>query len=164
MKLYELKNAMLDTLDIFLESEQKEIDKENYELVMEYLKGELEGKGSNTMKYIRNLMSEVNTVKEEVERLDKLRKQKENKVETLKNYVKNILISLDTVKVETELGAYSLRKSSSIEILNIEEIPRKFVEIKKTKIPDKRAIAEYFKKGKEIKGARVLEGYSLQIR
>ena len=44
MKAYEIKNAMIDTLDIFLESNQDEMDKENYNNVMEYLREELESK------------------------------------------------------------------------------------------------------------------------
>ena len=38
MKAYEIKNAMIDTLDIFLESNKDEMDKENYDDVMEYLR------------------------------------------------------------------------------------------------------------------------------
>ena len=36
MKAYEIKNAMIDTLDIFLESNQDEMDKENYDDMMKY--------------------------------------------------------------------------------------------------------------------------------
>ena len=60
MKLYEIKNGMIDTLDIFLESEQTEIDGKNYEYVMTYLKEELKGKCSDLIKYIRNLELENN--------------------------------------------------------------------------------------------------------
>ena len=38
MKVYEIIGAMEDTLDIFLESEGAESDKENYDYVMEFLK------------------------------------------------------------------------------------------------------------------------------
>ena len=44
MKAYEIVNGMIDTLDIFLESEQNEGDRENYEFVMEFLKDELQSK------------------------------------------------------------------------------------------------------------------------
>ncbi len=40
MKAYEIIGAMEDTLDIFLESEGTESDKENYDYVMEFLKEE----------------------------------------------------------------------------------------------------------------------------
>ena len=42
MTAYEIMNGMIDTLDIFLESEQSEGDKENYEFVMKFLKEELQ--------------------------------------------------------------------------------------------------------------------------
>ena len=55
MKAYEIIGAIEDTLDIFLESEGTESDKENYDYVMEFLKEELNNKSSSILKYIRNL-------------------------------------------------------------------------------------------------------------
>lgn len=67
MKAYEIKNAMIDTLDIFLESNQDEMDKENYDDVMEYLREELESKSSNIVRYIRNLELENIVAKTEID-------------------------------------------------------------------------------------------------
>ena len=95
MKLYEIKNGMIDTLDIFLESEQTEMDRENYNDIMEYLKEELKSKSSDLIKYIRNLELENTVTKLEIERLEDLRKGKEKKIKSIKNYIKGILIDLD---------------------------------------------------------------------
>ena len=81
MKAYEIVDGMIDTLDIYLESEQTEEDKENYEYIMKVLTKELENKSSNILKYIRNLTLEVNMLSQEEERLEKLRKTKENKID-----------------------------------------------------------------------------------
>lgn len=164
MKLYEIKNAMVDTLDIFLESEETEMDLDNREYIMDYLKEELEGKSSNIIKYIKNIELEASIVKSEIDRLLELKKKRENKIDSLKGYLKNILITLDIKKIHTEIGDYALRKSSSIEILDVEKIPKKFLEIKKTIHPDKRAISSYLKNGgKNLKGAKLIETYNLQI-
>ncbi|MGL4955321.1 MAG: hypothetical protein ACRC4Y_07610 [Cetobacterium sp.] len=69
MKAYEIMNGMIDTLDIFLESEQSEGDKENYEFVMKFLKEELQSKSSNIIKYIRNISLEVEVLSQEEDRL-----------------------------------------------------------------------------------------------
>ena len=164
MKAYEIMNGMIDTLDIFLESEQSEGDRENYEFVMEFLKDELQSKSSNIIKYIRNVSLEVEVLSQEEDRLEKLRKQKEKKVSSLKKYLTDILLNLDKNKIETELGNLGLRKSVSVAIDNLDLIPKKYIQKKIELIPNKRVLSELLKQGKNIKGAHLENKYTLQIR
>lgn len=164
MKAYEITNGMIDTLDLFLESDQNENDKENYEYMMEFLTKELESKSSNIIKYIRNLSLEVDVLSQEKDRLEKLKKQKEKKVGSLKNYLTNILSTLEKNKVETDLGTMGIRKSVSVAIENIELLPKKYIQKKIDLIPDKRMLSEALKDGKNIKGAHLKENYTFQIR
>ena len=80
MKLYEIKDAMVDTLDIFLESNQEEIDRDFYSETMEYLKEELNHKSSNIIKYLSNLDAETLAIKSEIDRLTKAKKAREKKI------------------------------------------------------------------------------------
>lgn len=164
MKAYEIVNGMIDTLDIFLESEQNEGDRENYEYIMEFLKDELQSKSSNIIKYIRNVSLEVEVLSQEEDRLEKLRKQKEKKVNSLKKYLIDILLNLDKNKIETELGNLGLRKSVSVAIDNLDLIPKKYIQKKIELVPDKRMLSELLKQGKNIKGVHLEDKYSLQIR
>jgi len=164
MKAYEIMNGMIDTLDIFLESEQNESDRENYDYIMEFLKEELQSKSSNIIKYIRNVSLEVEVLSQEEERLEKLRKQKEKKVISLKKYLTDILLNLDKNKIETELGNLGLRKSVSVAIDNLDLIPKKYIQKKVELVPDKRMLSELLKQGKNIKGVHLEDKYSLQIR
>lgn len=164
MKAYEIVSGMIDTLDIFLESDQNNNDKENFEYVMKLLKEELENKSSNIIKYIRNVSLEVDILSQEEERLEKLRKQKEKKVNSLKKYLANILTSLEKNKIETDLGTLGLRKSISVSIDNLDLIPKKYIQKKIELIPDKRTLSEILKQGKNIKGVHLESNYSLQIR
>ncbi|WP_407537892.1 siphovirus Gp157 family protein [Cetobacterium somerae] len=163
MKAYEIMNGMIDTLDIFLESEQNESDRENYDYIMEFLKEELQSKSSNIIKYIRNVTLEVEVLSQEEERLEKLRKQKEKKVISLKKYLTDILLNLDKNKIETELGNLGLRKSVSVAIDNLDLIPKKYIQKKVELVPDKRMLSELLKQGKNIKGVHLEDKYSLQI-
>ena len=52
LKLYEIKQGMIDTLDIFLESDGNDLDKENYSEIMLFLRDELKNKSSSLLKYI----------------------------------------------------------------------------------------------------------------
>ena len=164
MKAYEIMNGMIDTLDIFLDSEQNEGDRENYEYVMEFLKEELQSKSSNIIKYIRNISLEVEVLSQEEDRLEKLRKQKEKKVNSLKKYLTEILLNLDKNKIETELGNLGLRKSVSVAIDNLDLIPKKYIQKKIELVPDKRMLSELLKQGKNIKGAHLEYKHSLQIK
>lgn len=164
MKAYEIVNGMIDTLDIFLESDQNESDKENYQYIMEFLKEELENKSNNIIKYIRNVSLEVEVLSQEEDRLEKLRKQKEMKINNLKKYLTNILINLDKNKVETDLGNLGIRKSVSVAIDNLELIPKKYIQKKVELVPDKRALSEILKQGKSIKGVHLESKYTLQLR
>lgn len=164
MKAYEIVNGMIDTLDIFLESDQNNDDKENFNYVMEFLKNELETKSSNIIKYIRNISLDVEILSMEEKRLETLRKQKENKIKNLKKYLTNILLTLDEKKIETDLGNLNLRKNTSVTIKDIEKIPKNYIQEKIELIPDKRMLSEALKHGKKIDGAILVENYSLNIR
>lgn len=164
MKLYEIRNGMIDTLDIFLESEQTEVDRENYNYIMEYLKEELKNKSSDLIKYIRNLELENTVTKLEIERLEDLKKGKEKKIKSIKNYIKGILLDLDKKKVETELGNLSLRKTTSVEITDISKIPKEYLVVKEEVTPSKKLIGDSLKKNILIDGAVLKEDYSVLIK
>lgn len=164
MKLYEIRNGMIDTLDIFLESDQTEMDRENYNDIMEYLKEELKSKSSDLIKYIRNLELENTVTKLEIERLEDLKKGKEKKIKSIKSYIKGILLDLDKKKVETELGNLSLRKTTSVEITDISKIPREYLVVKEEVTPSKKLIGDSLKKNILIDGAVLKEDYSVLIK
>ena len=164
MKLYEIKNGMIDTLDIFLEGEQTEVDRENYNYIMDYLKEELKNKSSELIKYIRNLELENTVTKLEIERLEDLKKGKEKKIKSIKSYIKRILLDLDKKKVETELGNVSLRKTTSVEITDISKIPKEYLVVKEEITPSKKLIGDSLKKNILIDGAVLKEDYSVLIK
>ena len=164
MKLYEIRNGMIDTLDIFLESEKTEIDEKNYQYVMMYLQEELRNKSTTLIKYIRNLELEIMAVKLEIERLEELKKSKEKKIKSIKNYIKGILLDLDKKKVETELGNLSLRKTTSVEITDISKIPKEYLVVKEEITPSKKLIGDSLKKNILIDGAVLKEDYSILIK
>lgn len=164
MKAYEIKNAMIDTLDIFLESNQDEMDKENYDDVMEYLREELKSKSSNIVRYIRNLELENIVAKTEIDRLEDIKKSREKKIASLKGYIKGILLELDKKKIETDLGNLSLRKITSVEIVDLSKIPKEYLTVKEEVTPSKKLIGDCLKKNIVVSGVILKEDYSLQIK
>ena len=164
MKLYEIKDAMTETLDIFLESEREEIDQEFYTETMEYLKEELNHKSSNIIKYLSNLDGEALAIKSEIDRLTKAKKAREKKSESLKNYLTNVMIGLDKSKIETDLGTYGIRRSTALKILDMNLIPEEYLKRKEEFYVDKRELTNLIKGGESIQGALLEERYSLHIK
>ena len=63
MELYKIQEALIDNLNIFLESEGTEGDQEVYEEIMAILKVELSNKSSNILKYLNNLQADLEQIK-----------------------------------------------------------------------------------------------------
>ena len=164
MKLYEISQGMIDTLDIFLESDRNDLDKENYSEIMLFLRDELKNKSSSLLKYIQDLQAKSKIAKEESDRLLKLSKARLNKAERLKSYLVSTLQTLEMKKIETDLGSYGLRKSSAVDVYDMAALPEEFVRITEERKADKEKIKEYIKTNGELQGARIVDNYSLQIR
>lgn len=73
------------------------------------------------------------------------------------------MLELDEKKIETDLGSYGIRAKSRVEILDMNSLPEEFVKTKIERTADKIKIGEYLKYNRELPGARVVQGYSLQI-
>ena len=164
LKLYEISQGMIDTLDIFLESDGNDLDKENYSEIMLFLRNELKNKSSSLLKYIQDLQAKSKIAKEESDRLLKLSKARLNKAERLKNYLVSTLQSLEMKKIETDLGSYGLRRSPAVDVYDMAALPDEFIRVTEERKADKEKIKEYIKANGELKGARIVDNYSLQIR
>lgn len=164
MQLYAIKGMMIDTLDIFLESEQEEVDQEFYTETMEFLKEELSHKSSNIIKYISNLDAEAQSIKIEIDRLSKAKKSRERKLESLKSYLISTMQHLEKTKIETDIGTYGIRKSTALKVLDMNKIPKEYLKVKKEISIDKRELTSHIKAGEDIEGAILVENYSLQIK
>lgn len=164
LKLYEITQGMIDQLDIFLESEGNDSDKENYSEIMLFLKEEIKKKSSSIIQYIQNIQALNKSAKEEADRLQKLIKTRSNKIERLKSYLVITLQVLEAKKIETDLGSYGLRRSSAVDVYDIAALPEEFVRVTEERKANKEKIKEYIKANGELKGARIVDNYSLQIR
>ena len=163
MTLYEIQETMIDNLNIFLESEGSEFDQEVYEEIMNILKIELSSKSSNILKYLNNLQADLEQIKLEKQRLDKIKKSKESKYNKLSDYIISVMTNLDKAKIETEIGNYALRKSTKVEILDEKLIPEEYFNISIDKTVNKVTLKEVLK-SQEVPGVRLATGYNLNIQ
>jgi hypothetical protein len=156
MKLYEITEL------------QKELEKEEDEEVkrdlQELIAIELEKKSNNIVYVIKNLEGNNAAIDAEIERLQVLKKRNSSNIDKIKSNILWFMQQNNIDSIKTDLATFSLRKSESTDIENIELLPAKFVTVKQTFTPDKMAIKKEIKEGIEVPGAKIVENYSLSIK
>jgi hypothetical protein len=165
--LYELDQALKLAMDQVFEN----IDPETGEItdqidftVIDQLNGDRNKKLEGIGCYIKNLTAEIDAIKSEIATLSKRASNKKRKIEHLKKYVTESLNLVGQNKFETAKVAYSFRKSKSVNVINIDNIPDEYVRLKTEKVPDKTAIKKAIISGETIPGASIETSMNLQVK
>lgn len=141
---------------------------------------ELDKKIDNIGVYIKNLEAEVEAIKEEKKNLQARQKTKENKINSLKkyldgyfrysqsNYFEDKTGKVKFRKFESPRCVISYRKSDSVNITDINKIPKEYIKdrvITENDI-DKTCIKDYLKKheNETIDGAELLHNRNISIK
>lgn len=168
MKLYELAQEvrlLSDLINFQIDEDTGQLKEAHIlEEIEREVKKKLIDKCEDILKLIKNKEAEISTLKNEEERLKKIRKFRENRLENLKEYIKNQMVSMETKKIETTLGSFNLRNSESVEVENIEILGEQFIKIKLEKSPDKTEIKKAIKNGENVAGAKLVSNVNLIIK
>lgn len=122
-----------------------------------------EDKVISTAYVIKNNDADIETISNEIKRLQKLKQTKVNANDRLKGYIKDNMLKLDKTRIKGDLFNVSVRNNAeSVEILNESALPEDAFKV--TRTPDKTAIKESLKNGHEIDGATLKRTQSLQIK
>ena len=152
--LYEIDRAILECVD--LETGEL-IDPER----LEALAMERDMKIEGVALWVKNLQSDAIAFKTEKEAFEKREKAALAKVESLKNWLAD---ALGGQKFSTSKCAISFRKSTRLEVLEPDNLPKALiVETLSTK-PDANAIKALLKNGMEVPGCRLVENLNTQIK
>lgn len=145
---------------------QEELDKAIDECELD-----LDTKIENIGCYIKNLESDVEALKKEEDNLKARRKSSENKIESLKRYLNGYLMACypnddDRCKwkFKTPKVVLGFRKSTTVEVPNLEVLDKEFIKIKTETSADKKAIKEAITNGREVKGAYLQDNLNLSIK
>lgn len=164
MTLYEINNDLRSIL------ESVTVDEETGELIgsidftkINALNVERTTKIENLALFVKELMVEIDAIKEEKEKLTERVKVKERKVESIKDYLSFILTDSGQTRFETPRTLLSFRKSEIVEI-DDSKLPKKYMKKKIEISPDKVGIKKLLKSGVLIKGANLVEKQNLQIK
>lgn len=159
--IYELNKDYAE-LSAMLEVAETPEEIEAIKNTLEMLDLTIEEKIENTAKYMVNVESDIQGIKVEIERLNKIKKAKESTIETLKNNIEYSMKQKGIEKLEVGTFKAGYRKSESVEIINLDIIPADFtkVEIK----ADKTAIKKAIKAGETVDGAQIQTNMNFYIK
>jgi len=153
--------------DEFLELLHR-IEEENEGELTEETAAELEIQEENLLTKAENYISVikikeglVQTVDQEIKRLQAIKKREQKIIEWLSN---NLEFAVKTFG-EMEIGTnkLKLRKSSSVSVEDINSLPAEFKTVKVTEAANKAEIKKALKAGQQIEGCSIIEKQTLKI-
>ena len=122
---------------------------------------QLQGKSTAYLQVITTKEGINDAIDIEIKRLQAIKKRNGNLVTKLRSRL------LEAVKlfgdIEVGFNKFTTRKSSSVQVDDINSLPSEFKTIKITETADKKAIKDAIKAGKEIEGCSIVENLNLKI-
>lgn len=148
--LYELTNDLKD-IEKALEVEVLEQSQECIKGLIDILEKQIQDKGENIIKLVKNKEAIVSSRKEEIKRLQELNKKDEKEIADLKQYTKECIERAGKKRVETVLGNLTVRKAQPVvKVIDATKLPADYLIQKTTINADKIKIKEHFKETGEI--------------
>ena len=166
MNLYTITQDFNDLLDM-LNQAQEENDLDQVALIesgLEITQDNFKDKATNYVKFIRSEEAGLTAIDEEIKRLTALKKSKVSKIDNLEARLSNSMQSIGFDKYDLGLFKLSFRKSSSVEVIDVDRLPEGFKRVKTTVDADKIAIKKAIEAGQEVTGASIKHSASLQIK
>lgn len=152
--LYEINQELLNCIDL---ETGEIIDVEKFDQLQIDRNEKLE----NVALWYKNLVSEAAAYKAEKDVFAEKQKRAEAKAESLKSYLDSVLkgSKFETVKVNV-----SYRKSTSVNVVDLDKLSSAYKKAVTTVSPDKVEIAKALKVGKLVTGANLVENNNIQIK
>ena len=173
VSLYEIDERLVTLIEEQFDTEDGTIYENASELAkkIDEVAIDLDKKIENIGCYIKNLEAEVEMLKHEEDNLGKRRKTAERKIASLRDYLNGYLEAVypkdeDRAKwkFKTAKVVLGYRKSSSVEVPDIEKLDKEYIKIKTEVSPDKTAIKDAIKNGKEVIGAFIKNKINLSVK
>lgn len=171
--LYEIDSRLATLFNEGWDEETGEIyeNQEELDKAIDAVSLDLDTKIENIGCFIKNLESDVEALKKEEDNLKARRRTAENKIESLKRYLNGYLQAVypndddrRKWKFKSSKVVLGYRRSTTVEIPNIDALDKEFLRVKTEVAPDKTAIKDAIKSGKDVKGAFLKDNINLSVR
>ena len=134
------------------------------ELALQINKDNFHSKSENYAYITKQFDGEMDIIDNEIKRLQQAKRSREKTIQRLKDTIELAMLTFDVDKIETPLIKISFRKSESVDVENVNELPNEFKVIKLTESADKLKIKDALKSGMFISGCSIKTNRNLQIK
>jgi hypothetical protein len=162
LSLYNIQQEYISLAESIIDNDG--LLSEEMEAALQINKDQLESKSQCYGFIVRQLEGECDMIDNEIKRLEAMKKSRGKTVDRLKESVSKAMQLYEIDKIETPTLKISFRKSESIEIEEESLIDEKYMTVKTTKTPDKKAIKEAIKAGEIVLGVTLKENQNIQFK
>jgi hypothetical protein len=159
MTLYEMKEAARQLYEMLTDGDIPE------EAVNDTLEAMgVEGKIEDYCCVINELNGDILKIDTETKRLAERKSAIQRGIDRMKAGLSDYMTTTGKKKITAGLFNLSFRKSEAVVITNETALPAEFIKTKTTTAPDKTAIKNAIKSGREVSGAEIQTNMNLQIK
>lgn len=134
------------------------------ELALQINKDNFHSKSENYAYITKQFDGEMDIIDNEIKRLQQAKKSREKTIQRLKDTIEMAMNTFEVDKIETPLIKISFRKSESVDVTDVNDLPNEFKVIKLTETADKLKIKDALKSGMFISGCSIKSNRNLQIK
>lgn len=166
MKLYEIASELESLIDEYNSTDMQAEQQSALELSMTQLKLSFNEKAVSVAKYVINTDSEIEALKNEIERLSAQVKYREKRKEWLKKYLLDQMLVLDLNEVKDAITTIKIKNNPpSVVIENESLVPESYKRIiPATTAIDKMEIKKAWENGVGVAGTKIERKLSLSIK
>lgn len=162
MNIYNIQQEYISLINEIIENDG-EINP-SVETALQINQEQLQAKGIQYGYVIKSIESEIDIIDAEIKRLTQLKKVRENAVERLRMTLQGAMECFGVLELKTPTIKVDFRKSESVEITDFDALPKEYITVKTTEMPNKTEIKQAIKEGKVIAGAELRINNNLQIK
>ena len=152
-KLYEITN---DYQQILVETLEDGLEEKDIQDKLDLIKSDFETKVISIGKFINNINSDIDQLKEYELSLNKRRKILENRIKSIKEY---LLVNMQNIGIKHISCPYfdvKIKKNGGkCKIIDSNQLPEKYISIKQELLVDKKKLLEDLKSGEYIEGVEL---------
>jgi hypothetical protein len=162
MNLYNIQNEFLLITRELMENGGEATPE--IEQALSINKEQLQAKGINYALCSMHLESEITAIDNEIKRLETMKRIRKNTQARLESTLENAMNLYEIDEIKGDTVKVNFRKSESVEIIDVEKIPKDYMTVELTKKVDKATIKKVLKRGEEVPGAVLNQNKNLQIK
>ena len=134
------------------------------ELALQITKDNFHSKSENYGYITKQFNAEMRIIDDEIHRLEQLKRVRQKAIERLKANIEMAMTTFEVDKIETPLIKISFRKSESVEVEDVNNLPALYKVVKLSETADKLKIKDAIKSGILIEGCSIKTNKNLQIK